>query len=174
LAWSSQAHCPDRAFDRVTPQPARVRTTNPAIAHLLADGAAVATFVTELERFERRHWVMFVERGPRPAIVLHVIGRLGVRRWLRILTNEWELGPSRPEIIAIAHELHHAIEVAEAPEVSDAASLAAHFRRIGEGRASSQLLASARTIRGIFEIPNDQKNPSFRPLPSIPNWRTPK
>jgi hypothetical protein len=85
----------------VTPQPARVRTTNPAIAHLLADGAAVATFVTELERFERRHWVMFVERGRRPAIVLHVIGRLGVRRWLRILTTNGSWGHPDPRSVRL-------------------------------------------------------------------------
>jgi hypothetical protein len=56
---------------------------------------------------------------------------IGRRSWLRIVLDEWRLGHPDREISAIAHELQHAIEVAEAPDVVDGASMARLFRRIG-------------------------------------------
>jgi hypothetical protein len=51
--------------------------------------------------------------------------------------DERRLGHSNRQISVMAHELQHALEVAEAPEVTDAASLVDLFRRIGYVKAES-------------------------------------
>jgi len=54
----------------------------------------------------------------------------GVLRFVSIWINLWKTIPT-VRIALLAHELHHALEVAAAPEVQDSASLARLYRRIG-------------------------------------------
>jgi hypothetical protein len=118
-----------------------VQAKNPEVVRLLAIGVArSAVFASQLERFDRTGWLVFVERGRCPgrayACLLHFVGRRGGRPWLRILLDNWKLRHPDREIAALAHELQHAIEVAEA-DVVDAASMAALFRRIGYVKLNS-------------------------------------
>jgi hypothetical protein len=59
--------------------------------------------------------------------------------------NPWRVGHPDREISTIAHELQHALEIAEAAEVIDTASLTRHFRRIGYVSADSARLVAYET-----------------------------
>ena len=51
---------------------------------------------------------------------------------MRYLVVELACGRSRvDELVTLGHELRHAIEIANAPQVVDARTLSAHYRRIG-------------------------------------------
>ena len=120
----------------------QVRTANPAVARLLAEGIARSpTFADVVSRLERSNLRVYVERGRCPGQEAGgcVVSRGAVRydRYVRILVDERRLGHSNRQISVIAHELQHALEVAEAPEVNDAASLVDLFRRIGYVKAES-------------------------------------
>jgi hypothetical protein len=52
-------------------------------------------------------------------------------------------------IAAAGHELQHAVEVAERPEVTDQASLAALYRRIATGRCGQGLSEECETTRAL-------------------------
>jgi hypothetical protein len=72
-------------------------------------------------------------------------------------------------IAAIAHELQHAIEVAERPDVLDSASLAALYRRIAIGRCGQGLSNECETTRALttertvyLELQRGETRPSAR------------
>jgi len=51
---------------------------------------------------------------------------------MRYVVVELACGRSRiDELVTLGHELRHAVEIANAPEVVDARTLSAHYRRIG-------------------------------------------
>lgn len=129
---------------RGEPGATRVQTTDPTVARLLADGAAHSpTFARLRERLELSEWFVFVERGPCPnraaaTCLLHTVGRYEGKRYLRVLLAPWPLVHPYREISTLGHELQHALEAAEAPDVIDAPSLADLFRRIGYVSAKSR------------------------------------
>jgi hypothetical protein len=95
-----------------------------------------ATLARVVERLEQSNWKVFVQFGrcPEPATVaclLHIVGQIEGRPYLRVVVNRRDRHPD--QIIAtIAHELQHALEVAEAPgPITDGTSMAALFRNIG-------------------------------------------
>jgi hypothetical protein len=68
---------------------------------------------------------------------MHFVGRFDGRPYLRTLVNPDHR--HRDNVIAtLAHELQHAIEVASAPDITDAASIQALFRRIGRVRLGNR------------------------------------
>jgi len=117
--------------------PALVTPTHPDLIRWLADGRKRSpTLARVIERLEQSNWKVFVQMGrcPEPATVaclLHIVGQIEGRPYLRVVVNRRDRHPD--QIIAtIAHELQHALEVAEAPgPVTDGTSMAALFRRIG-------------------------------------------
>jgi hypothetical protein len=110
---------------------------------LLEDGPAQSPTVARLlEAVGRSDLIVYVATG-----FLLVPGRLdfacakqGVR-YLRITVNVPDLEPNL--IAAFAHELQHAVEIAAAPEVTDAASLARHYRERGQCIAGDEYCTKA-------------------------------
>ena len=129
--------------DSETPQLRRVMTSNPAVSRLLHEGAARSiTFAKLLSRFEATSWRVFIERGrcPEPAAVgclPHFVGRYEGEPYVRIFVDHSRLEHDR-EISTIAHELQHALEVAESKDVVDTPSLVRRFRLIGTLRVTSR------------------------------------
>ena len=118
-------HAPDR----------RVRSTNARVAKMLELGARrSSTFAGLLAAIGRTDVIVYVEAGD--TMPSKVDGRLALvpvansQRYLRI---EVRTTLPREELIPlIAHELRHALEVAEEPCVWDQAGMAELYRRIGE------------------------------------------
>ena len=117
-----------------------VRSADKYIQQLLRTGVAHSpTFVALLARLEQTDVIVHVE--PVRNLPMRMAGRLIVlpmgatQRYLRIQVS---MDPTPDDIIAlIGHELRHAIEVAEAPEVHDEAGLARLYERIGDARRDS-------------------------------------
>ena len=112
--------------------PIRVRPLGAVARMLLDDGAARSeTFAHLLETIGRSDLIVYVATG-----FLQAPGRLDLAcakpgvRFLRITVN---VPDAEPNLIgALAHELQHAVEIAGAPGVTDAASLARHYREHGQ------------------------------------------
>ena len=110
----------------------RVRPMGPAARVLLEAGAGQSETVARLlGALGQSDLLVYVTTG-----FLTVPGRLdfacarhGVR-YLRITINVPDAEAKL--VAALAHELQHAVEIARAPEVTDAASLAAFYRHHGQ------------------------------------------
>lgn len=113
----------------------KVRSTDPKISAMLAFGAMrSATFAALLAAVDRTDVIAYIE--PVTNLPPKLDGRLVLlpvtnrQRYLRIQVRA---DLSRVDLIPlIAHELWHALEVADAPEVRDEAGMIALYRRIGE------------------------------------------
>jgi hypothetical protein len=146
------------AFEPELPRLTRVRPA-PTLGRAFVEGVARSpTFAMLLDRLERRHWLVFVLRGAcpdptAPGCLLHTVGRYGNEPYLRILVNRWCVGHPDREISTIAHELRHALEVAEAVEVVDTPTLTGLFRRIGYVNVKADRLTTYETdaARGAGE-----------------------
>ncbi len=68
------------------------------------------------------------------------------RRYLLVRIDHWSVSPAE-RIALLGHELQHALEVAEAPEVRDAETMAGMFRRIG-----SEVAFNTFETRGAREV----------------------
>jgi len=121
--------------------PPHVRSTDPVIGAVLADTIQQSAVVRDLvDTIERSNLIVYLARGdcPRPAIAcLMMAGGSADVRYVRInfpLPDEpgrargWR--PSEMSV-SVAHELQHAAEIAQWPEVVDAASLQAAY--VGRG-----------------------------------------
>ena len=126
------------AADALLDSPNRhVRTTDRTMATLLREGYHNSpTFAALLQRLERSDVYVYVEDVPRLPGALE--GRLLVLppahgiRYVRIQVAR--RGGPNDSIALLAHELRHAVEVAENPLVLDTDSLVALYRRIGIDR----------------------------------------
>jgi hypothetical protein len=109
----------------------RVRAADSgARAVLVAGMATSATFRMLVETLERSDLVIYVEaRALKLSGQLQFVGATSGGRYIRIAVQI----PGREDELAawLAHELWHAVEIAQAPEVRSQASLAALYRRIG-------------------------------------------
>lgn len=112
----------------------RVRALDPALASLVADGVRRScTFGRLLESVEATDVIVYIEADPQ--MPLSLAGRLMLvpghyrQRYLRIQVAPH--GADEDMIATIAHELRHAVEVAESPEVRDEPGLIALYKRIG-------------------------------------------
>jgi len=128
--------------DAVLDAPTRhVRSTTRAMARLLRSGYEHSpTFAALIARLQASDVYVYVEEVPRLPGALE--GRLlilppahGVR-YVRIqIALRGELNDS---IAVLGHELRHAVEVADAPDVVDVNGLAALYRRIGIDRGNNE------------------------------------
>ena len=123
-----------------------VRTHDARIAQAMREGRhRSATFSGLMERVETSGLIVYVESGRcGPIHVLScvsVTASAGGTRYVRVTIDT---SHSRQLIVEqIAHELQHAVEIAGSPEVIDAGSLRALYRRIGTSGAG----------RDVFETP---------------------
>jgi hypothetical protein len=128
-----------------------VRTTNTNVQRLLETGVDKSpTFASLLGRLNASDVIVYIEQTTSMPKTLE--GRLllmplaNQQRYLRIQITRYG---SPDELIAlIGHELRHAIEVADAPDVRDETALERLYRRIGVGSAAqhSYDTDAARTI----------------------------
>jgi hypothetical protein len=115
-----------------------VRTFDRRVSTALADGARrSATFRDLLGSLDASDVIAYVEQSHDLPANLH--GRLvlaatsGSSRYVRIQVRAMQ--PPDEVIAVIAHELRHALEIAQAPHVRDEASMRTHYERIGAGRS---------------------------------------
>ena len=126
-----------------------VRSTDPVLGEALADSIQHSAVVrTLIDTIEHSNLIVYLARGecPRPAIAcLMVAGGNADVRYVRINFQLPEgLGQARAWrrsdlSISIAHELQHAAEIAQWPEVVDGASLQTAYLRRGLDRGSRHL-----------------------------------
>lgn len=123
---------------------ARVRPQDPRIAALLQTGMArSATFRALVQRLESGNVIVYVSLSQ--SLRSNLAGRLtwmtkaGNFRYLRATLNVDQT--ANQMIATMAHELQHALEVSDDPEVGDQRSLLALYKRIG--RPSQSGLAEA-------------------------------
>lgn len=124
---------PARAADQ-TDQISHVRTSEPAVQALLDWGLMRSATLTSLvESLNRSDVIVYVQQGTLPAgvggVLLHRIVSRGARRYVRILVS---LRGARERLTGvIAHELQHAVELAQATDVQHHDDVTALFKRIG-------------------------------------------
>lgn len=112
----------------------RVRGMSPLARRLMADAVQRSPLFRALvDRLDRSDVVVYVDldmRMPeRTRGRLRFIGSAGGRRYLDVrIAHALD---RRVEMAMIAHELRHAIEIADAREVVDARSMDRFYRRIG-------------------------------------------
>jgi hypothetical protein len=111
-----------------------VRTTDRAVRALLKRGFAHSpTFAQLLARLEASDVIVYIEEVPRLPDSLDgrmmMLPRAHTFRYVRI---QLALRGSRDDAIAVlGHELQHAIEIAQAPDVNDEPGLIKLYQRIG-------------------------------------------
>ncbi len=147
-ASRSRAPIARERIDAMLTAPDRhVRGVGALIRTLLDDGAHRSlTFARLLDRIERSDVIVYVEAAP--ALPISLAGRLMLaacahgQRYLRI-----QIAPAGlPEemIATLGHELQHAVEVADSPDVRDDRALADLYRRIGAAGSGQGALRLAR------------------------------
>jgi hypothetical protein len=123
-------------IDRLLHAPERkVRSTHPKITKMLSVGAQYSsTFAGLLAALDRTDVIVYIE--PVRDLPSTIEGRLVLlplahgQRYLRIQVRG---DLPRDELIPLlGHELRHALEIADAPEVRDQSAMLALYRRIGE------------------------------------------
>jgi len=132
----------------------RVRAADSRVAALLAEGLRrSATFGDLVVALHRTNVIVYIQTAPH--LPRSLDGRLMLtsgpirQRYLRI-----QIRPdgSTPDLVAlIGHELRHAIEIGEAPEVADERTLIALYERIGypEGQHGYDTVAARDTGRRV-------------------------
>jgi hypothetical protein len=113
----------------------RVRAADPTIERYLAEGLRrSSTFCDLVLALNQSDVIVYIQSAPQLPTTLS--GRLLLmpgpshQRYLRIQIRS---GASGNEMIStIGHELRHAVEIADAPDVSDERALIRLYERIGE------------------------------------------
>ena len=118
--------------------PPRVRSTDAAMITLLREGERRSkTFGDLLEAIARSNGIVYVEFGVcafghLDGCLLPFIESTHGDRYLRVIVTGDKTRRGHDRLLAlIAHELQHAIEVLEHPEVVDQASMDSMYRRLG-------------------------------------------
>jgi hypothetical protein len=111
-----------------------VRTTDRSARQLLKRGfTRSVTFARLLARLEQSDVIVYVEEVPRLPGGLEgrmmMLPRAHAVRYVRIQITM--RGSPDDSIALLGHELQHAIEIAEAPEVADQADMVKLYQRIG-------------------------------------------
>jgi hypothetical protein len=117
-----------------TPEFPHVRATAPRVQKLIVEAARrSATFAELYARLQDTDIIVFVELSDNPGRNLR--GRLvflSATPLARYLRAEIRSDLARTDMIStIAHEMQHALEIAQAPLVRNAAALAVLYREIG-------------------------------------------
>lgn len=110
-----------------------VRTTNPLMLRLIREGEQRSTtFRALIRRLEQSDVIVYLECGggtaPRGGRLTFISAAGGLRY---VQVHVAQLTYLDQQLAIIGHELRHAVEVADAPEVIDEASLAREYTRIG-------------------------------------------
>jgi len=118
--------------DQVPPDP-HVRTTERKVSSLIELGlAGSGTFRKLVDTLNASDVVVYVAlkqaRDGLGGYLAHEIVVAGGRRYLHIAIET--LGTDRHIVARLGHELQHAVEVAQAPDVRDAAALERLFSRL--------------------------------------------
>jgi hypothetical protein len=101
------------------------------------------TFRDLAEKIRASGWLVFLQSGPCPTLetalgcLTDYVGSYEGSRYLRVFVNHKGRYPDSV-IATIAHELQHAVEVAEAPDVIDRHGLRTLFQTIGSRRVRRQ------------------------------------
>jgi hypothetical protein len=112
-----------------------IRTVLPYVTSLLRDGFYRSpTFARLVTRIERSDLIVYIETPPSmPAGIegrLLMLPRAHQTRYVRI---QIAMQVSASDgIVLLAHELEHATEIADAPDVTDVGEFVALYERIGE------------------------------------------
>jgi hypothetical protein len=119
----------------------RIRSSERRINKLLEDGVRRSpSFADLVSRIHRTNVIVYIESTHQ--LEPDTVGRIqlqtvaGGQRYLRVQVRALMQGDLI--IAVIAHELHHALEVAEDSTVIDDATLAALYKRIGHGSHGSR------------------------------------
>ena len=118
----------------------RVRSTDGYFQTLIMDGYSRSErFRSLVDRLNQSDVVVYVEAHRRTdarynGYLLADVRVGGQNRYLRIRLKA--RGARDIMVAVVAHELQHALEVAEAPNVRDADTFHAHFQRIDNGTCS--------------------------------------
>ena len=118
----------------------RLRVLDPSVLEVLAAGYQASATIRDLvDRLERTDVIVHLERQAIPINgvdgTLRFVGRAGGFRYVRIAINTSRLTHA---MALLAHELQHALEVADDPKAVDEATFEVLYRRIGQecrGRA---------------------------------------
>ena len=152
LGTGSASADTSRPFAHDNPQ-VRVRPTSALGRRVIDAGLARSTTFRRLvQRLESSDVIVYVQMRPNmPSEVgglLEFMGRGGTNRYLRVTVGS--LHHQNVIVALLGHELQHAAEVADAPEVQTAEAFARFYRRIGvptgAGRYDSLAAQSAGRI----------------------------
>ena len=132
LFWTALTVAP-AAAER-NPRDRHLRSTEPELAGLIADGVRASPTLQRLvERVEASDLIVYVmfDRSPSPNAAGHISLLTAVlgRRYLRISLDRRYAGTQR--LAVLGHELQHAVEIADAPSVADNEGVAALYQSIG-------------------------------------------
>jgi hypothetical protein len=130
----SPSAAPSKTFALLESPTRHVRTTDRGVQRLLADGISRSpTFSALMSHLNATDVIVYIE--PVQTLPKTLAGRLllmpmaGQQRYLRIQIAI--MNPSTDTIALIAHELRHAVEVADAPDVRNETALVKLYERIG-------------------------------------------
>jgi hypothetical protein len=132
-----------------------IRTSNPFLAELIANVRTQSPIFEEMiGRVERSDVIVYFEAVPRFDTgmrgCVHFMGASGGYRYIRAqiktMMNRYDV------VASLAHELQHAIEIADHPEVRGEDTLADLYRRIGDERdwrtfETSEAQTAGRAVR---------------------------
>ena len=110
-----------------------IRTTDPRLIRLVRDGVRTSeTFRRLVDRLNRSDVVVYLDCGGSTASSdgrLTFISAVGGYRYVHVRVAR--LAAEDVQTALIGHELQHAVEIADAPDVVDSPSLAREYQRIG-------------------------------------------
>ena len=132
-----------------------VRTTDASLRALIRDARATSpTFRRLLARLERSDVIVYVTRQYDLPVTIDgqvtFTAMAGGVRYLHIRLA-WNRAPRRL-VATLAHELQHAVEIADAEDVVDEASLARAYARMGEPSALNVRSTQAFETREAVDI----------------------
>jgi hypothetical protein len=116
------------------PRPDTLRCFDPSLMDLIQQGLARSmTLQTLTEHLEQAGVIVFISYNHQlPAMTAGRTRLIAATAGWRYLSTELGDHYGRVDLLSLlAHELQHAVEIADAPDVVDEASLIALYRRIG-------------------------------------------
>jgi len=133
VAALASAETPAGAAPHVRPENREVR----ALVDELTDRSATVRWL--IARLEASNVIVYVRRRTLDDAGLDGrTGLLAANPTNRFLVVELACGRAYlTQLVTLAHELQHAVEIAEAPAVFDARTLAAHYEQIGQRMSRS-------------------------------------
>lgn len=148
---------PDRrhAASRPAPDERRVRTTDRRVRALIDEAVQASPSLRALvERLEQSDVVVYVQcEASAPSPIAGRLTFITTAGGLRYVLVRLRPQRSHPQQVALlAHELQHAVEIAERPAIVDDTSLAREYARFGHIRFSSPTGAVAFDTSAAVEM----------------------